>query len=1021
MEINNHNWRVWLRAVAQVSVCLGAVTIGLIWLSVSFHLAVERVKSEQAAIQNSGNLARAFEEHLTRLIGEVDRLLLTLGTNYERDPTTFDLTSWNKDTYLTDGPAIHIGIVGPDGFLKINSAGPLQSPVDLSSTETFWFHFNASDDELFISKPAIGRVSGKWSIQVSRRLSKPGGSFDGVISVALDPYYFVRFYDSIDVGRNGYVAIVGSDGVVRAVGGRTVDALGRNLVETQLLKRALLAPAGWYFSEHTRSDGIKRLVSYHTVKGFPLIVKVGIAEQEIFAEHLSKKRSYSAAAMAMTLVILLVMGLSISGRVKLERARKTLHTRNAQFDAALNNMSQGLLLFNSESRLVLHNQRYLQMYGLSPEKVKPGCTLRDLLQLRKAAGTFAGDPDKYADKFVDEAGKFMGDPDIAKFGDQRVETKVIELPDGRTISITNQAMRGGGWVSTHDDITERRRAEQERDRNREFLDLIIENAPAPIFVKDASERRYVLVNRAGERFWGASRAEMIGKTSHEVFPKEEADLIATRDEQLLQSDQPLFDERQICTPHNGIRSIVSRRLIVRDSGGKPRYVVGVIEDVTERKRAEERIAHLADHDALTDLPNRRHFAEKLEQALKLVQRGKRLAILYIDLDYFKRVNDTLGHAIGDEVLKDVADRLRGCVREIDAIARLSGDEFAIIQTSLEQPSDAAALAMRIREAIKAPYNLNGHSVVVDSSIGISIAPNDSTKLDELLKTADIALYEAKTSGRGTYCFYEPELDARIKARSKLELDLRKALVNGEFALLYQPVVNLQNNKISACEALLRWHHPERGVLSPAEFIPIAEEIGIITQLGEWVLRTACAEAATWPDDIKAAVNFSPAQLTSNNPLQVVVSALAASGVPAHRLELEITESVLMKNTFATLTTLHQLRELGVQIAMGDFGTGHSSLSYLLSFPFNKIKIDRCFIKDLADRDNSRTIVRAVARLATSLGMTTTAEGVETQQQLEQIRLLGCTEMQGYFFSPPIPAAEISQLFLSRAESIVSAA
>jgi diguanylate cyclase (GGDEF)-like protein/PAS domain S-box-containing protein len=550
---------------------------------------------------------------------------------------------------------------------------------------------------------------------------------------------------------------------------------------------------------------------------------------------------------------------------------------------------------------------------------------------------------------------------------------------------------------------------------------MIENVPAPIFVKGASDRRYILVNRAGEKFWGASRAEMIGKTSYEVFPKKEADLIAARDEQLLQSNQPVFEERQILTPRNGIRSIMSKRLVVCDDDGKSRYVVGVIEDVTERKRAEERIAHLAHHDALTDLPNRLLFTEQLEQALTRVRRGERLAVLYIDLDHFKGVNDTLGHAIGDELLKGVAGRLRGCAREIDSIARLSGDEFAIIQTSIERPSDAAALATRIREAIKAPYDFNDQHAVVDSSIGISIAPNDSTEPDELLKAADMALYEAKTGGRGTYCFYEPEMDTRVKARSKLELDLRTALSRGEFELFYQPIVNLKNNRISTCEALLRWRHPERGVISPAEFIPVAEEIGIIIQLGEWLLGTACAEAAAWPDDIKVAVNFSPTQLTSSNTVQMVIRALAASGLPANRLELEITESVFMRNTFTTLATLHQLGELGVRIAMDDFGTGYSSLSYLLSFPFNKIKIDRCFIKGLTEGDSARAIVRAVANLAASLGMITTAEGVETEQQLEQIRLLGCTEMQGDLFSPPSPAAEIFQLLLSHADGAERAA
>ena len=421
------------------------------------------------------------------------------------------------------------------------------------------------------------------------------------------------------------------------------------------------------------------------------------------------------------------------------------------------------------------------------------------------------------------------------------------------------------------------------------------------------------------------------------------------------------------------------------------------------------------------MPNRILFAEQLKQALKRVRRGERLAVLYVDLDRLKRVNDTLGHPIGDQLLKGVADRLRGCIRDIDTVARLSGDEFAIIQSSIDQPSDAAALATRIRAAIREPIDLDGHQVVVDTSIGISIAPNDGTELDELLKTADIALYEAKNTGRGTYCFYETDMNERMQVRGKLEHDLRSALANGEFELFYQPIVSLQDNKITSFEALLRWHHPERGMISPAEFIPIAEEMGLIIPLGEWVLRTACAEAATWPSDIKVSVNVSSLQLTNKNLVNVIISAIASARIPADRLELEITESVFIQNTFANLSTLKKLHELGVKFAMDDFGTGYSSLGYLLSFPFSKIKIDRSFIVGLSDKNESRAIVRAVADLARNLSMIVTAEGVETDQQLEQVRLLGCTEMQGYLFSQPLPAAEIHRLFLSNRKTAEYAA
>jgi len=429
---------------------------------------------------------------------------------------------------------------------------------------------------------------------------------------------------------------------------------------------------------------------------------------------------------------------------------------------------------------------------------------------------------------------------------------------------------------------------------------------------------------------------------------------------------------------------------------------------------------MALHDSLTNLPNRVLLRERLEEALPYIPPGEQLAVLYLDLDHFKSVNDTLGHPIGDELLKVVAERLRRCTREHDTIARLGGDEFAIIMTAMDQPTDAAALARRIRDSITKPYELDGHQIVADISIGISVAPLDATEPDQLLKNADMALYGAKADGRGAYRFFEPEMDAKMQQRRELELDLRKALVNGEFELYYQPLVDLQSNEINGFEALIRWNHPMRGLISPAAFVPIAEETGLIIPLGEWVLRRACEETAHWPGDLKVAVNLSPSQLKSRNLVQVVMSALANSGMAATRLQLEITESVLMQNTFSTSATLHQLRELGVQIAMDDFGTGYSSLSYLRSFPFDKIKIDRSFINDLSNGAKPLAIVRAIASLAKSLSMISTAEGVETEQQLEKLVAVGCTEMQGHIFSQARPAEEIVRLFLPVAKAAAAA-
>ncbi len=560
----------------------------------------------------------------------------------------------------------------------------------------------------------------------------------------------------------------------------------------------------------------------------------------------------------------------VEERTAAVRDRETrLAEQNLVIDAAINNMSQALLMFDAQARLVICNRRYIEMYDLPPDVVLPGKPLVDILRYRQSTGSYSGDPEAYIKQL------------LATLARGESSNFVVEQPDGRTIVVVNRPLADGGWVATH-------------------------------------------------------------------------------------------------------------------------------EDVTERRRSEKIIAHMAHYDALTDLANRVLLRERLAEAVANLKAGERLAVLYLDLDNFKGVNDTLGHQFGDALLKGVADRLRSCVDPKVTVARLGGDEFAIILSDLSHLSDAATLAQHIGETVRMSFDLSGHAVLTDTSIGIAVGPDDGSEPDELLKNADLALYRAKADGRGTYRFFETEMDASIKARRSLESELRTALAEGQFTLHYQPILSLTDNVISCCEALVRWRHPQRGLIAPAEFIPVAEEIGLIVPLGEWVLRQACADAASWLDGVKVAVNLSPIQMGNANLVPTVVNALASAGLPASRLELEITESVMMQNTEATLAALHRLRKLGVKISMDDFGTGYSSLSYLRRFPFDKLKIDRCFIGDLSHAD-ALTIVRAVTTMAKSLGMITTAEGVETADQLEQVRMLGCGEVQGYYISRPQTVDVITRL------------
>jgi diguanylate cyclase (GGDEF)-like protein/PAS domain S-box-containing protein len=549
--------------------------------------------------------------------------------------------------------------------------------------------------------------------------------------------------------------------------------------------------------------------------------------------------------------------------------------------------------------------------------------------------------------------------------------------------------------------------------------LLFDSNPVPMWLYDLVSLAFVGVNDAAVAHYGYDRATFQTMSLTDIWPRDEWDVHL---ESARSIDHAYFSGRtwrHIKADGSEIEVLTYARKLVID---RTETVLVAIVDVTERKQAEARIAHMAHHDALTGLPNRVLFHERLDEALGRVRRsGENLAVLCLDLDHFKSVNDTLGHPVGDELLRAVSARLRQCCRHNELVARLGGDEFAIIQPLTGTPVEASELAIRLISVVSEPYDVHGHEVVIGASIGIALAPADGEESDGLLRNADMALYRAKADGRGTSHFFEPEMDRRLQARRALELDLRKAFANGDFELFYQPLVTIESNEVSGFEALLRWRHPERGMISPMEFVPLAEEIGLITPLGEWVLRQACVEAERWPGALKIAVNLSPVQFRNRGVVHAVMSALAHSGLAPDRLELEITESVLLGETEANLATLHQLRKIGVRISMDDFGTGYSSLSYLRSFPFDKIKIDRSFVSEMVGRPDCLAIIRAITGLGASLGIATTAEGVETPEQLESLRAEGCTEVQGFLFSPPRPAGELSALMLERPDRTADAA
>ncbi|KRQ93427.1 EAL domain-containing protein [Bradyrhizobium valentinum] len=686
---------------------------------------------------------------------------------------------------------------------------------------------------------------------------------------------------------------------------------------------------------------------------------------------------------------------------------------SARLEEAVNHLSLGIVVFDEKREVVFCNGRYREMYGLSPEQVKPETPTLELIRHRLKLGLkLQAEPDDYIRERIGR--------DIA------LDTTVQEFTDGRIIAYTVYPMPDGGGMATHEDITEREelnarlkkqyelgKEQKEALRVRNFqFDTAINNMSQGLCFFDSDHRLIVCNDRFVEMYDIAPERVSPGMSLVEIVDlRFEAGSFPamTRDEYLRwRTNVAVSNEAKdsIVELKNGRTFKIRHRPM--PGGGW----VATHEDITEQRQSEVKIEYMAHHDALTDLANRVLLNDRLQHALGRVQHGEMVAVHHLDLDQFKAVNDTFGHPCGDKLLRIVAERLRSLVGEADTIARMGGDEFVIVQAMIADPADATSLAQRVIDALSEPYDIDGQQAVIGVSIGISVGPGDGSNPDKLLRNADLALYRAKSDGRGTFRFFEPAMDLQMQTRRIMEQELRRALPRGEFELHYQPVVNLASKEISGFEALIRWNHPTKGMISPATFIPLAEEIGFIVPLGEWVIRQACATAAQWPGDLHVAVNISAMQFRSPGLMQVIISALAASGLAPTRLEIEITETVLLHNKEATLALLHQLRALGIRIAMDDFGTGYSSLTYLQSFPFDKIKIDRSFVKNITENSSSLNIVRAVAALANGMGMTATAEGVETAEQLHSIASEGCTEMQGFLFSRPLPAAEIERQFLS---------
>ncbi|UQR61221.1 EAL domain-containing protein [Bradyrhizobium sp. C-145] len=856
-----------LIAERRSSAIFGLVIIAMVWAGVAVKYFGDVRGDQREAHRDAHNFALVFEENVLRSIGEIDKALLYLRRSIETRKNSVSFSAIANTTDVLSDIIVQVAIIDDKGIMRASNSGPQPAPaLDLSDREHFKFHLNNIADQLFISKPVVGRVSGKWSVQFTRRFVNSDQTFGGVVVASLNPDHLTKFYNNINFGSAAAIALIGSDGVVRSSGGSAVSyALGDDLSGTELLDQ-MRDGVETTFESIDPANNETRFITIRKVKGYPLWVSVSLSKSQILESSRNALKLNSLLGTVLTLLVLIALE-------QLLRIDAKARQKANQLDLTLEYMNQGIMLVTYDQQIPIINRRCGELLDLPVEFMQNPPRVDQLAEYETPTG-----------RLTAASVRILADLVAGELG-----VSERTMPDGSIIEIRRESLPDGGFVQT-------------------------------------------------------------------------------------------------------------------------------FTDVTKRSRAEADAVRLSSEDSLTGLPNRRMFRSMLDQmsrrqppAVDNEQPPAEFAVLFLDLDRFKAINDTLGHQTGNLLLQEMARRLKSTLGANEVLARLGGDEFAVVVATVESRPALEALANSMIEAAQKPFEIGGHRIRSGISIGIAIGPCDGVNCDDLLIAADLALYAVKAQGRGSYKFYHAAMNRELRQRRRLEIDLREAIEQNEMELYYQPILNLRSNIITGFEALARWRHPVNGMIPPATFIAVAEDTGLIQPLGEWALREACRCAAHWPNNLKIAVNLSPIQFAASNLSEVVRHALEETGLQPHRLELEITEGVFMTNNESTLSTLRQLKQLGVRISLDDFGTGYSSLSYLRSFPFDKIKIDRSFVSDLAEGTEHVVIVQAVVSIARALGMTTLAEGIETVGQYEFLAALDCDEGQGYLFSPPVPTAKVPEM------------
>lgn len=988
--------RLRLERLARVA----ALVIGLsVPALVANNLHRQYVQELAGAETRAANTARALDQHAARTFETIDTYLRAVAALV--GPRFDNISSETVHVTLRDqflrSRLNNIIVIDRIGRSIVEADVFPARALDVQDREYFQKLRDRPNVGLVIGLPLTGRLTGKTLIPVARRIDGPDGAFAGVVQAMLDPQTFEAVYSALDNGPGATLNLWRADGTLLVRSPHKPEVIGRNFADGTNYREHVPSRDNQPFWSPGLTDGIERVIAYSFLDGYPLYVGAALSRSDVLADW--RRSAVVQASVAGVLTVVLVAALLLLAR-EIERRRGA----DAQI---LTSGERYRLLAESTTDVIIWSdldttRRYVSPAVRSVLGYEPG----ELIGTRPLDFVHPDDVEGYQNVL---AGLTEGR------SDQAVTSQRYRFKDGGWVWIEasfklTRDSNGAptGYVAALRNVTDRKAAEERLRLSEERLALALNSGSDGLWDWDLTTGAI----QFSDHWFG-----MLGYEPGEIVPHISVwdDFIHPDDDERarrlmvehVRGLTPTYEcEYRMRRKTGGyVWTLARGKVVSRDETGRALRIVGTHMDITRRKEAERQIAFMAMHDGLTGLANRALFREKLEQSLASARRqGDCFAILACDLDRFKAVNDTLGHPAGDALLRVIADRLRAVVRDQDTVARLGGDEFAIIVRGQDDRRSVSFFAQHVIEAVGRPVDLDGHTATVSVSIGIALGTGASPEADILFKHADTALYRAKAVGRNGYSFYDPSVDAEVAKRSLLERDLRDAVSRGGFVLHYQPIVAMTDERVGGFEALLRWQHPTRGAISPAEFIPLAEETGLIIALGEWAIREACHEAASWPNDLRVAVNVSAVQFQQPGLEQVVLNALVTSGLPPHRLELEITESMLMQDSEAAVASLHRLKGLGVRIALDDFGTGFSSLSYLRRFPFDKIKIDRSFIRDIADPDTA-AIVRAIVGIGARLGATVTAEGVETQAQLEQVRQEGCTEVQGFLYSKPIPAPE----------------